>query len=174
MPLRRRPEPPTDAPGVPSTPHPNALAPHLGAALPRPSGPPLPTVPPAPHPNDLALTHPSDPAEPPAPGAPLPPAPEPPPSAAQLRTAARELAQAAERTERAAREILGRAHALSESLARSLADSRSRSARDALSVILIGALLSATAAVLATLVPLAELEPRLTVLDLLRILLRAG
>jgi conjugative relaxase-like TrwC/TraI family protein len=149
MPLRRQPTTPSEAPGEP----------------------PEPGDPPAPHP-----PNPFEPAAPP-PTVPLPAPsrdPEPPPSPAQLRAAAQELAQAAERTERSAHEILGRAHTLCATLAKSLAASERRSARDGLSLILTGTLLCGVSALLSTLVTLAELEPHLSVLDLLRILLRAG
>ena len=138
----------------------------------RPPDPP-PSAPPASPPP--ASSTPADPLTEPRPAtAPPSPEPEPAPSPSQLRTAAQELAQAAERTERSAREILGRAHTLCESLARSLDTSDRRSARETLGVLLIAMLLSAAAAVLATLVTLSEVEPRWSVLDLLRILLHVG
>ena len=95
-----------------------------------------------------------------------------------LRAAARELSQAAEQTASSAREILGRVLALSETQARGLAESaaasRRRCVRTALIAGLAAALASAGAAVLATVTTLSVLEPRLGVLDLLRILWRAG
>lgn len=138
----------------------------------RPPDPP-PSAPPASPPP--ASSTPADPLTEPRPAtAPPSPEPEPAPSPAQLRTAAQELAQAAERTERSAREILGRAHTLCESLARSLDASERRSARETFGVLLIALLLSAAEAVLVTLVVLSVLYPRTSVLALLRILLHAG
>jgi hypothetical protein len=136
--------------------------------------------PPEPPPREPSTNAPPTPPEPETAGPSAPPAAPPSPEAdsqpgpAQLRAAARELASTAERTERAAREILGRAHTLCESRARSLEASEHRSARDTLSVLLTGLLLAAAAAVLATLVTLAVIAPRFSVLDLLRILLHAG
>lgn len=148
MPLRRPPDPPTTTPE--------------------------PSQPPPPHHRE----EPPDPSHPTAAVAPAfpttPPEPELPPSAAQLRNAARELAQAADRTDRSAREILGRAHILCESLARSLETSDRRTFRDTLAILLSGLLLSAATAVLAAIVTLHEIAPRWSVVQLLRILLHAG
>jgi hypothetical protein len=112
------------------------------------------------------------PASPPA----APPAAleDPPPSPIQLQAAARELAQAAERTDRSAREILARALVLTESLARSLDRTERRTAADALWLLLSAALLCAVTAVLSTLVTLTVLVPHSSVLDLLRLLWRRG
>jgi hypothetical protein len=90
----------------------------------------------------------------------------------QLQAAARELAQAAERTERSALEILSRALALSDQLAKSLEGAARHSAAGGLAMLLSATLLCAASAVLSTLVTLAALHPGITVLDLLRILLR--
>ena len=138
----------------------------------RPPDPP-PSAPPASPPP--ASSTPADPLTEPRPAtAPPSPEPEPAPSPSQLRTAAQELAQAAERTERSAREILGRAHTLCESLARSLDASERRSTRETFAVLLITLALSAGVTVLATLVVLSVLNPRWSVLALLRTLLHAG
>jgi hypothetical protein len=148
----------------------------------RPPDPPsamLPESPAAPQQHD-PLGEPSDPtraaAPAPASAATVPPSPETasPPSPSQLRSAARELAQAAERTDRSAREILGRAHTLCESLARSLDTSERRSARETLGILLIGMVQTAVTAVLVIVVTLHEIQPRWSVLELLRILVHAG
>jgi hypothetical protein len=55
--------------------------------------------------------------------------------------------------------------------ARTLETSERRSARDTLAVLLTGLLLCAAASVLATLVALHEIKPRISLLALLRILL---
>jgi hypothetical protein len=109
-----------------------------------------------------------------SPGTAAPEAEAPPPSPAQLRSAARELAQAAERTDRSAREILGRAHTLCESLARSLDTSERRTARETLGILLIGMVQTAVTAVLVIVVTLHEIQPRWSVLELLRILVHGG
>ena len=165
MPLRRPPDPPPAMPpegpaaplqydplGEPSDPIRPAQAARSGAAMPAP-------------------------ATPTGPAATMPAAPEteaPPPSPAQLRSAARELAQAAERTDRSAREILGRAHTLCESLARSLHASERKSARETIAVLLTALILSGAEAVLVTLVILSVFHPRWSVFALLRILLHGG
>ena len=165
MPLRRPPDPPPAMPpegpaaplqydplGEPSDPIRPAQAARSGAAMPAPATPPGPAA-------TVAAAAETE---------------APPPSAAQLRSAARELAQAAERTDRSAREILGRAHTLCESLARSLDSSERRTARETLGILLSCILLSAVTTVLATIVTLHELQPRWSVLELLRILVHAG
>jgi hypothetical protein len=168
MPLRRPPEPPPTA--APDTLQ--ALQALQGAQVTQAlQGP-----------QALQPLHPQDAAEPATgPGAAAAtawpagaPEPEPTPSAAQLRSAARELAQAAERAERSAREMLGRAHTLCESLARSLEASDRRACRDTLAVLLSGLLLCAATAVLATVVTLHAVDPRWSVLRLLRTLLHGG
>jgi len=123
------------------------------------------------------LPAPDLPTTPQPPAAPATPGPEAPPSlptAAELRGAVGDLVLAADRAERSAREILGRAHALCETLARALDAHERRSARDTIGLLLTAALVAAAAAVLATLVTLSVLEPRRSVLDLLRVLLHAG
>jgi hypothetical protein len=95
-------------------------------------------------------------------------------SPASLHATAQDLARAAEKTDRAAREILGRVQTLCETLARTLHTSERRSARDTLAVLLTGLLLCAAASVLATLVTIHEIEPRISVLGLLRILLHVA
>jgi hypothetical protein len=97
-----------------------------------------------------------------------------PASPAHLRATAQDLARAAEKTDRAAREILGHAHTLCETLARTLETSERRSARDTLAVLLTGLLLCAATSILATLVTLHELQPRISLLALLRILLHVA
>jgi hypothetical protein len=130
---------------------------------------PAPDLPSPPRPPAVAASGPQAAPSPPSP-APLPV----PPETSQFGGAARDLVLAAERAERGAREILGRAHALCETLARTLDTHERRSARDTIGLLLTAALLSAAAAVLATLVTLSALEPRRSVLDLLRVLLHAG
>jgi hypothetical protein len=165
MPLRRPPDPPPAMPpegpaaplqydplGEPGDPARPAQAARSGAAMPAPAASAGPAATVAAAPETEA----------------------PPPSAAQLRSAARELAQAAERTDRSAREILGRAHALCESLARSLDCSERRTARETLGILVSGVLLSAVTTVLAAIVILHEIQPRWSVLELLRILVHAG
>jgi hypothetical protein len=146
MPLRRPPEPQLTPP-EPGQPHPQEIPDPTATGLPAPAATATP---------------------------PAVPEPELPPSAAQLRSAARELGQAAERADRSSREILGRAHTLCESLARSLEASDRRAFRDVLAVLLSGLLLAAATAVLATIVTLHEIDPRWSVVRLLRILLHAG
>ncbi len=145
MPMRRFPETPPPPPGAP-TPSPGQSSPTaMGSA-----------------------SQPDDPA-PPASALLIGPAAA--PSSPQLQGAARELAQAAERTERSAREILSRSLALSEQLGKSLDRAERRMAMEGLGALLSGALLCASAAVLSTLVTLAAVFPRVTVLDLLRLIL---
>ena len=147
MPLRRPTDPLADpnpalAPATPSTATADPTDPGNRSQLSQLSQPPPPTAPAA------------EPASP-----------------AHLRATAQDLARAAEKTDRAAREILGRAHTLCETLARTLETSERRSAQDTLAVLLTGLLLCAATSVLATLVTLHELEPRISLLALLRILL---
>jgi hypothetical protein len=138
---------------------------------------------PQPTPPEAGPPRPPDSPDPALTGAPTPaatatpaavPEAEPSPSAAQLRSAARELAQAVERADRSAREILGRAHTLCESLARSLDTSERRTARETLGILLIGMVQTAVTAVLVIVVTLHEIQPRWSVLELLRILVHGG
>ena len=156
MPLRRPPDPPS------AMPHESPAAPQQHDPLGEPSDPTRPALP-----ERLGAALPS-------PGTAAPETEAPAPSPAQLRSAARELAQAAERTDRSAREILGRAHALCESLARSLDTSERRSARETLGILLIGMVQTAVTAVLVIVVTLHEIQPRWSVLELLRILVHGG
>ncbi|HVT59659.1 MAG TPA: hypothetical protein VHR45_14815 [Thermoanaerobaculia bacterium] len=159
MPLRRAADPP----------HPPAAPPDplTGRPIP-PTSPLAPTSP-------TALASPTVGSAAPPPPPPASPAASPPrPPASDLRTAARELAQAAERTDRLAREILARAHSITVALDRSLALSVRRRRLDAASTIAIAMLLSACAAALGTLLTLAALFPRIGLSGLLRLLLHRG
>jgi hypothetical protein len=148
MPLRRLPETP----------------------LPAPAGP-LPGTDPSQPAAPSSASPPSALAEP---QASLPTAPIEAPTPSQLQVAARELAQAAERTERHAREILSRAMALSDQLAKSLDRGQRRTPAGGLAMLLSATLLCAASAALSTLVTLAAVHPQVSLLDLLRILWHRG
>ena len=165
MPLRRPPDPP------PAMPPEGPVAPLQYDPLGESGDPARPAQPARP---GAGLPAPASPAGSAATVATAPETEVPPPSSAQLRSAARELAQAAERTDRSAREILGRAHILCESLARSLDTSERRTARETLGILLIGMVLLAATAVLVSVVILHEIEPRWSVLELLRRILVPG
>ena len=158
MPLPRFPETPLSPPsGIPPATSPGKPS-SLGAS------PSSPAAPPGARPlSPLAALRVSSPAIPAA--APAPP---------QLQLAATELTQAAERTERCAREILCRAMELSDQLAKRLDRTERRSAAGGLAMLLSATLLCAASALLSTLVTLALVFPRVTVLDLLRLLLRSS
>lgn len=96
------------------------------------------------------------------------------PTAPQLQGAARELVQAAERAERQTREILSRAMALSDRLAKSLDRGERRTPAGDLAMLLCATLLCAASAALSTLVTLAVLHPQVSLLDLLRIVWHKG
>src|SRR5258708_6088954 len=91
------------------------------------------------------------------------------PSPPQLQLPATDLAQAAERTERCAREILCRAMELSDQIGKRLDRTERRSAAGGLALLLSATLLCAASALLSTLVTLALVFPRVSVLDLLRL-----
>lgn len=93
------------------------------------------------------------------------------PSPLELLATARNLAQSAAEAQRSARELLARALAVSENLARSVERSQRRSTVDTIFLALTGALLCIVTAFVATLVTLAAVYPQTSVPDLfLRIL----
>ena len=92
----------------------------------------------------------------------------------ELRLSVQELLSAAEQSQRSSQELLVRTDALIQGFSRAVERFTRHNRREALSAVLVAALLSAAAATLATLLTLAAMAPKLGFVGILRALLRHG
>lgn len=92
----------------------------------------------------------------------------------ELRLSVQELLSAAEQSQRSSQELLARTDSLILGFSRAVERFTRHSRREALSAVLVAALLSAAAAALATLLTLAAMAPKLGFVGILRALLRHG
>lgn len=111
---------------------------------------------------------PSQPSQPPSAAAPASR------TVSELRLSVQELLTAAEQSQRSSHELLARTDSLIQGFSRAVDRFTRHSRREALSAVLVAALLSAAAATLATLLTLAAMAPKLGFMGVLRALLRHG
>jgi hypothetical protein len=92
----------------------------------------------------------------------------------ELRLSVHELLTTAEQSQRSSHELLARTDSLIQGFSRAVERFTRHSRREALSAVLVAALLSTAAATLATLLTLAAMAPKLGFVGILRALLRHG